>query len=82
MYLAKKIINRQTHYYIRDTYQDGACLKSRDVFDLGIDPSRYIKYPGGNAYYFDEVVEETLTKFGLCPTEDELDSIFWEFLDP
>jgi len=82
MYLARKINNRQTHYYIRDTYQDGVCLKSRDVFDLGINPSRYIKYPGGNAYYFDETVEESLAKQGLHPTQDELDNIFWEFLDP
>ncbi|MBW1848253.1 MAG: hypothetical protein JRJ27_14200 [Deltaproteobacteria bacterium] len=82
MYLARKKYYTQLRYYIRDTYQDGACLKSRDVFDLGIDPSRYIKYPGGNAYYFDEIVEETLAKLGLRPTQDELDSIFWEFLDP
>jgi hypothetical protein len=82
MYLARKIIKKQTHYYIRDTYQDGTHLKSRDVFDLGTDPSAYILYPGGNGYYFDEVIEEALEKFGLHPTQDDLDDIFWEFLDP
>jgi hypothetical protein len=82
MYLARKIIKKQIHYYIRDTYQDGTHLKSRDVFDLGTDPSEYILYPGGNGYYFDEVIEETLEKFGLHPTQDDLDDIFWEFLDP
>jgi hypothetical protein len=51
MYLAREIIKKRTHYYIRDTYQDGTQLKSRDVFDLGTDPSEYILYPGGNGYY-------------------------------
>ena len=82
MYLARKIIKKQTHYFIRDNYKDGALLKSRDVFDLGTDPSEYILYPGGNGYYFDEMIEETLEKFGLHPTQDDLDDIFWEFLDP
>jgi hypothetical protein len=33
MYLARKIIKKQTHYYIRDTYQDGPHLKSRDEIE-------------------------------------------------
>jgi hypothetical protein len=82
MYLARKNIGNQTHYHIRGTYRDGDCLKSRDLFHLGTDPSRYIIYPGGKGYYFDEVVEETLREKGLTPTQDELDRIFWEFIDP
>jgi hypothetical protein len=82
MYLARKTTNRQTNFYIRSTYQDGAYLKSKDVFDLGTDPSIYIIYPGGTAYYFDEIIEETLLQQGLRATPDELDNIFWEFLDP
>lgn len=81
MYLARKKINGQTHYFIRDTYQDGPYLKSRDVFELGTDPSKYIIYPGGRGYYYDEVVEDTLSQFGLHPDQDELDRVFWEFLD-
>lgn len=82
MYLAQKKINRQTHYYIRTTYQDGTCLKSKDVFNLGPDPSRYIIYPGGNAYYFDDIISETIELNGLHITSDELDTIFWDFLHP
>jgi len=82
MYLARKNIGNQTHYNIRETYRDGDCLKSRDLFHLGTDPSRYIIYPGGKGYYFDEVVEETLRERGVNPTEGELDKIFWDFLDP
>jgi len=82
MYLARIKIKDQTHYYIRDTYQDGPYLKSRDVFDLGTDPFKYIIYLGGHSYYYDEVIEDTLSQFGLHPDQDELDRIFWEFLNP
>lgn len=82
MYLARKIINRQTHYSIRETYRDGDRLKSRHLFNLGTDPSEYIIYPGGKGYYFDELVEDALRKQGLNPTQDDLDPIFFEFLDP
>jgi hypothetical protein len=82
MYLAQKIIGRQAHYFIRETYQDGEYLKSRHLFSLGTDPSEYIIYPGGVGYYFDDVVENALRKHGLNPTQDDLDIIFYEFLDP
>jgi hypothetical protein len=82
MYLARTKIKNQTHYYIRDSYQDGPCLKSRDVFDLGTDPSKHIIYLGGHGYYYDEAIEDTLAKFGLYPDQDELDRIFWDFLNP
>jgi hypothetical protein len=82
MYLARMRKKDQTHYYIRDTYHDGSNLKSRDVFHLGTDPSEHIIYLGGHGYYYDEVIEETLAQFGLYPDQDELDHIFWDFLNP
>jgi hypothetical protein len=82
MYLARRKIKNQTHYYIRDTYREGPYLKSRDVFDLGKDPSVYVIYASGHGYYFDEVIEETLAQFGLYPDQDELEHVFWDFLDP
>jgi hypothetical protein len=82
MYLARMKIKDQTHYYIRETYPDGMCLKSRDVFHLGTDPSKHIIYLGAHGYYYDEAIEETLAQFGLYPDQDELDHIFWDFLDP
>jgi len=57
MYLAQEWIKQQTHYYIRETFQEGSQSKSRILFDLGTDPAQYIIYPGGKGYYFDEVVE-------------------------
>jgi hypothetical protein len=82
MYLARMKIKDQTHYYIRETYPDGTCLKCRDVFHLGTDPSKHIIYLDAHGYYYDEAIEETLAQFGLYPDQDELDHIFWDFLDP
>lgn len=82
MYLARTFIGSHIHYSIRESYQDKDCLRSRELFSLGTDPGRYIKYPGGNAYYVDEVVEDALLESGLTATGDELDEIFWNFLKP
>lgn len=82
MYLARKKSANQTHYYIRASYEDGACFRSRDLFHLGVDPSQYIIYPGGHGYYYDEIIEETLNAGGVHPSQKDLDRIFWQFLDP
>jgi hypothetical protein len=82
LYLARKIIQGKIRYFIRESYRDKGCLRSRDLYDLGSHPERYIQYPGGNSYYIDEVVEEALSAAGLTPAVDELDDLFWNFLEP
>ena len=82
MYLARQTIDHETHYSIRETYQDGQYLKSRHLFHLGTDPSKYIIYPGGKGYYFDDAIQDALNQKGLDPSQDDLDPIFFEFLDP
>ena len=82
MYLACKEVKHKTHYCIRESYRAGDHLYSRDLFDLGTDPEHYIVYPGGNAYYIDEVVTDKLWAFGVRPDSDDLDDIFWHFLRP
>ena len=82
MYLARTTRERPTRFFIRETVRDGPVLKSRELFDLGTDPSRFIIYPGGRGYYFDETVEDSLREQGLNPSQDDLDRIFWDFLDP
>ncbi|MBU4463091.1 MAG: J domain-containing protein [Proteobacteria bacterium] len=82
MYLALKTIKGKTRYFIRESYRDGACLRSRDLFDLGTDPSRYIIYPGGNAFYIDETVDDKLRTLSRNYSVDDLDDIFWRFLKP
>ena len=82
MYLARKTIGKRIRYFIRDTYLDGDTLKSRDVFDLGGDPGRHIVYPGGNGYYYDDEVVAAIERLDLDPASEDLDRVFWDFLDP
>jgi len=82
LYIARKIIKGKIHYFIRESYRDGDDLISRDLMDVGTDPSRYIVYPGGNAYYISEIVEERLRSLGIELDTHELDKIFRQFVDP
>ena len=82
MYLAQTSINGMIRYSIRESYRDGDHFLSRDLFDLGTDPARYIIYPGGNAFYIDPVVEDHLDELGVTIQENNLEDIFWRFLDP
>ena len=81
MYIAKEQIKGQTHYYIRETYEEGGKLKSRTLFALGPDPARYIMYPGGNAYYIHESVELSILEKGYEVDTFELEDLFWPFLE-
>ncbi len=82
MYLASKKINGQIQYVIRESYQQQNCFQSRDLIELGSDPARYIIYPGGNAFYIDESIEERLHDMGVEKSLDELEDIFWRFVQP
>ena len=82
MYLASKKINGQNQYVIRESYQQEDIFLSRDLIDLGPDPTRYIVYPGGNAFYISENVEDRLIELGAEAGLDELEDIFWRFVDP
>ncbi len=80
MYLAYNTINRQRHYFIRQTeFIDGVYV-SRELMSLGSDPSSYIVYPGGNSFYIHEHVEENLNSQGVIPDYDLLEKIFWPFV--
>ena len=82
MYLARRHIRRRTHYVICQSIPGSDCWQSRDLFDLGTDPTRFIHYPGGNSYYYDASIEESLRRQGLEIDQDDLDAIFFEFLAP
>ena len=82
MYLASKKINSQIHYLIRESYQQQNCFLSRDLVDLGTDPACHIIYPGGNAFYIDESIEDRLIDLGAGNSLDELEDIFWRFVHP
>jgi len=82
MYLAQKKVKGKTYYVLRESYSKGDTLSFRDLFELGSDPSRFIVYPGGNAYYIDEKIEERLNVLGIQPDADTLEDMFRPFLRP
>ena len=82
MYLAQTNINGRIHYSIRESYRSGDHFLSRDLFDLGTDPAKYIIYPGGNAFYIDPVIEDRLDAACVALQDNTLEDIFWRFLDP
>lgn len=83
MYLARlpdKECN--SRYIIRQSYDDGDCYRSRDLFDLGDDPSLYIIYPGGNGFYIDTAVEDAIADQGITVSQADLEPVFLPFLAP
>ena len=69
-------------YSLRESYPADGTLQSREIFILGTDPGQFIKYPGGNAYYFDERLVEALEKQGVTNIDTCLDDLLWDFLRP
>lgn len=82
MYLARRHIGNQTHYAIHESYQEDGCWKSRHLYDLGPDPTRYIIYPGGHGYYYDPEILDALSAKGLEIDQSSLDVVFFDFLSP
>ncbi len=81
MYLDKQEIGGHLQYSIRETYHDQGKLKTRTLFDLGTDPSRYIVYPGGNSHYIHERIELSIVENGYEVDTFELETLFWPFLE-
>jgi hypothetical protein len=83
MYLARKRIKNILHYFIRDAViGDHEQVQSQELVDLGSDPSEYIIYPGGHAFYIDEKIQQRLEEAGIDATQEDLEGIFWPFLKP
>lgn len=82
MYIARKKIEGKTHYVLRHSYPAGETMSSRDLYELGTDPSRFIVYPGGNAYYVDDIIETALNRAGVTADADTLEDLFWPFMRP
>ena len=83
MYLARLKANPNGfRYLIRQSYHDGDCYRSRDLFDLGQDPAAFIVYPGGNGFYIDTAVEDVINEQGIRASQDDLEPLFLPFLAP
>jgi hypothetical protein len=82
MYLARTVKQNTAAYSIRQSYPADGFLQSREIFKLGPNPAEFIKYPGGNAYYFDERLVDALDNLGVADADNCLDDLLWEFLKP
>jgi len=82
LYLAQCVIGGKIRYFIRESVWDGNCFKSRQLLNLGTNPGDYVVYPGGNAYYIDQVVEDELDSLGCAAEADDLEDLFLPFMKP
>lgn len=82
MYIAQQRKGRSLEFFIRQSYRDGACWQSRDLFCLGADPGSFLVYPGGNSFYVHEAVTDVLSEKEVAASLDELDDLFWPYLRP
>lgn len=82
MYLATKRINGRNRFILRESYPDGGRVLSRDLFDLGGDPTDFIVYPGGNSFYFQDKLVENLTGQGVENIDQGLEKALLPFLEP
>jgi hypothetical protein len=82
MYLAQIQKMGRRRFVIRQSFRQGDGWHSRDLFDLGSRPQRFLHYPGGNAFYVDAAVEAALEENGVALEEADLETLFWPFIDP
>lgn len=83
MYIARKnILSERKEYVVRQSCMVDGQLGFQDLFDLGHDPSVYIQYPGGNAYLFDEALEDALYELVADYDSDDLEVLLWPWIRP
>lgn len=82
MYMAQIDAKGITRYLLRHSFKTEKGYFSRDLLDLGEDPSCHIVYPGGNAFYVDELVVERLEELGIDVDADVLEGLFHSFVKP
>lgn len=82
MYIAAATHNRKTRFILRESCSVDNCLTFRNLYDLGYNPGLLIKYPGGNAFYFDQDLEDHLEQAGAIYDDDHLEDLFWPWIKP
>lgn len=82
MYMALVKNRGKTTYILRDSVSSGKERRHHDLFDLGPFPGAWINYPGGNAWYVDENLEERVSRACQKFDPDTLEELFWPFVRP
>ena len=80
MYLALVKTRKKTTYILRESIPSGKGRGHHDLFDLGPFPGAWINYPGGNAWYVDENLEETISRVCQKFDPDLLEELFWPWV--
>ncbi len=80
MYMAVIKTRDKITYTLRESVPSGKKLIHRDLFDLGPSPGAWIHYPGGNAWYVDENLEEVVYKASRDFDPDDLEEVFWPWV--
>ncbi len=80
MYLAFIKTRNKITYTLRESVPSGKKLIHRDLFDLGPSPVTWIHYPGGNAWYVDENLEEVVSRASQNFDPDDLEEVFWPWV--
>ena len=81
MYLARFMSSGKITYTVRQSVKEKGVYTSRTLFDLGPNPGSYIVYPGGNSFYVQEELVETVEERGQEVDPNELDDLMWPFVD-
>ncbi len=69
-------------FFIRETVKDSSgALVSRQLFELGGDPEKFVEYIDDRVFYISEEVEERLSALDVKYDYDELEELFWPFID-
>ncbi len=82
MYIAVVNRNNRREYVLRESILRDSDYVFREICALGEDPSVFIVYPGGNAFYIDETVEEKLEAAGAAYDSDTIEALFWPWVKP
>lgn len=84
MYISRINSRGEIRYALRESVPDstGEYFVSRDLFDLGVDPTEFIKYSGRDSFYLDPDLEEIVDQKKSLRAETDLEELFWPFLAP
>lgn len=83
MYLARTDAGLwQYRYILRESYRCGDVYFSRDLADLGRDPSRFIVYSDESSFLINEDFLRGLRQLGVQALDNELEDLLFPFVDP
>lgn len=82
MYLAVLRRGDRLTYRVRRSYYDAGrnTYGFQEIFDLGVDPARYMYQLGDNAICFDEHLEKAVNEHCECDPSTFLELLLWDFL--